>query len=59
MPKNLLTPEQVAERLQISVFTLKDYLRKGKIKGIKVGNRWRIKEEALEAFIEDQEKGNI
>jgi len=53
----LLTPEQAAERLQISVFTLKDYLRNGKIKGVKIANRWRIKEEALENYITEQEKG--
>lgn len=57
MTDKLLTPEQAAERLQISVFTLKDYLRNGKIKGVKIANRWRIKEEALENYITEQEKG--
>ena len=57
MTDKLLTPEQAAERLQISVFTMKDYLRNGKIKGVKIANRWRIKEEALENYITEQEKG--
>lgn len=56
MTDKLLTPEQAAERLQISVFTMKDYLRNGKIKGVKIANRWRIKEEALENYITEQEK---
>lgn len=48
---NLLTPEEVAEKLKISVYTVKNYLRKGTIKGIKVGDLWRVREEDLEEFI--------
>lgn len=48
---NLLTPGDVAEKLKISVYTVKNYLRKGIIKGIKVGDLWRIREEDLEEFI--------
>ncbi len=59
MTEKLLTPEQVAERLQMSKLTIMDYLRKGKLKGIKFGRIWRIKEEALEEFINKQEESNI
>lgn len=59
MTEQLLTPEQVAERLQMSKLTIMDYLRKGKLKGIKFGRIWRIKEEALEEFINKQEESNI
>ncbi len=55
MGDKLLTPEQVAERLQMSRLTIMDYLRKGKLKGIKFGRIWRIKEEALQTFIEERE----
>jgi excisionase family DNA binding protein len=48
----LLTPEQVAERLQISRWTVMDYLRAGRTKGHKVGRLWRIKAEDLDAFLE-------
>ena len=50
--EKLLTPEQVAERLQISRWTVMDYLRAGRIKGHRVGRLWRIKEKDLEAFLE-------
>jgi excisionase family DNA binding protein len=50
----LLTPEQVADRLQISRVTVMDYLRKGRLKGHRVGRLWRIKEEDLEAFLEGE-----
>jgi excisionase family DNA binding protein len=52
--QRLLTPEQVADRLQISRVTVMDYLRKGRLKGHRVGKLWRIKEEDLEAFLEGE-----
>jgi excisionase family DNA binding protein len=52
--QRLLTPEQVADRLQISRVTVMDYLRKGRLKGHRVGKLWRVKEEDLEAFLEGE-----
>jgi excisionase family DNA binding protein len=52
--QRLLTPAQVADRLQISRVTVMDYLRKGRLKGHRVGKLWRIKEEDLEAFLEGE-----
>lgn len=52
----LLTPEQVAEALNLSVRTIKGWLRDGKLKGVKIGTRgdWRVKESVLEKYIESQ-----
>jgi excisionase family DNA binding protein len=55
--QQLLTPEQVGERLQLSVYTILDYLRHGhprggKLRGFKSGKQWRIREADLQAFIE-------
>ena len=36
------TVAEVAERLKITTRTVKALLRKGEIKGSKIGNRWRI-----------------
>jgi excisionase family DNA binding protein len=36
----MLTPEPVAERLQISRITVMTYLRRGLLKGHKVGRLW-------------------
>jgi excisionase family DNA binding protein len=47
----LLTPEEAAARLKISRLTLGDWLRSGKIKGLKVGRLWRIRESELESFL--------
>jgi excisionase family DNA binding protein len=51
MPERLLTPEDVADRLQISPKTVRDMLRDGRLKGIKMGKLWRIREADLDAFI--------
>ena len=47
----VLTPEQVAERLHISRLTVGNWLRSGKIKGLKVGRLWRVRESELETFL--------
>ena len=49
--ENLLTPEEVAEKLQVSVLTVKKWLRSGKLQGIKPGKLWRVEPEALEYFL--------
>ncbi|MGV8122267.1 MAG: helix-turn-helix domain-containing protein [Candidatus Xenobiia bacterium LiM19] len=50
--EKLYTPEEVAEYLHFERKTVMDYLRAKKIKGIKVGREWRVKESALQAFID-------
>jgi excisionase family DNA binding protein len=52
----LLTPEQVAAVLNLSVRTVKGWLREGKLKGVKIGTRgdWRVKESDLEKYISKQ-----
>lgn len=50
--ENIYTVEDAAEQLKVSTFTIREYLKNGKIKGFKIGNSWRIKESELETFIE-------
>ena len=45
--ERLLTPEEVAERLRLSVITVKKWLRQGKLQGVKVGKLWRVPEEEV------------
>ncbi len=47
----LLTAEQVAERLQVREETVYDWLRAGRLRGVKLGRIWRVREADLEAFI--------
>jgi len=45
-----LTPGQVAERLQVPVGTVREWLRESKLRGVKVKNRWRVREAEVERF---------
>ncbi len=51
--KTVLTPDEVAKALGLSRRTVIGWLESGKIPGIKVGNRWRVKEEDLDKFIDE------
>ena len=51
--EQLMTPKQAAERLIVSEKTVKDWLRAGTLKGIKVGRLWRIRESDLQEFLKD------
>ena len=56
MNEKLLTPEQVAERLQVTERTVYGWLRRGKLPALKLGRLWRIRPEDLEAFLENARK---
>ncbi len=53
MSENLLTPEEAAERMAVSPKTLRDWLRSGELRGVKVGKLWRVRPADLEAFIHE------
>ncbi len=50
--KKLLTPTDVANRLQVNERTVTVWLRKGHLRGFKIGKEWRVSVEDLEAFLE-------
>ncbi len=47
----LLTPDEVAQRLGITPNTVRIYLREGRIKALKVGKLWRVRESDLQKHI--------
>jgi excisionase family DNA binding protein len=49
---HLLTPDDAAERLAVTGNVVRQWLREGKIKGVRLGRLWRIHPEALETFLE-------
>ncbi len=54
MPEEkLLTPPQVATRLQVNERTVTQWLRKGHLRGFKIGKEWRVSTRDLEAFLKD------
>jgi excisionase family DNA binding protein len=54
--QEMYTPEEVAQKLKISRATVYIWLRQGRLKGVKVGDLWRIPEEALEEFLKKPDK---
>ncbi len=48
----LLTPVDVANSLQVNERTVTQWLRKGHLRGFKVGKEWRVSVKDLEAFLE-------
>jgi len=49
----------VAEILQVTPKTVKDWCRSGKIPGVKLGIMWRVTEDDLQLFIDRQKTGNF
>ncbi|MFW0762079.1 helix-turn-helix domain-containing protein [Staphylococcus cohnii] len=45
------TVEQIAEQLGVSVRTIREYVRDGKIKAVKVGNKYIISEDNFRDFV--------
>ena len=52
MNNNLLTPEQVAEILQVHILTVYSYIRRGKLDAVRLGRSYRIVPKDLTLFIE-------
>ncbi len=46
-----LTPYEVADELALSLTTVYNLLRSGKLPGVKIGRSWRIPRDALERVI--------
>lgn len=47
----VLTVKQAAELLQADADTVRDWLRRGRIPGRRIGRDWRISEEALHEWL--------
>lgn len=49
--EKLLTPDEVAERLRLSPWTVGGMLRAGTLPGFKEGHLWRVRAADLDAYI--------
>ncbi len=50
--ERLMTPPQVARRLQVNERTVTQWLRNGHLRGFKIGKEWRVSPRDLEVFLE-------
>jgi excisionase family DNA binding protein len=49
----LLTLREAAEVLRLSTRTVREYVKRGEIRGKIIGNRWRFRRADLDAFFEN------
>ena len=55
--EKLLTVKDAAKVLLVKPTTVREWLKAGKLKGVKVGNRlWRVRESELKAFLSMERK---
>lgn len=47
----LLTVEDVGKRINRSAFSVRNYIARGELEGIKVGPSWRVRESALSRYL--------
>jgi excisionase family DNA binding protein len=50
-----LSPADVAKKLNIIPLTVRRWLKSGKLKGLKVGSLWRVRESDLIIFLKEGE----
>ncbi len=51
----VFTLDELEERLSIQKFTLRRYLKAGRLKGRKIANRWYVTAESLREFFEPED----
>lgn len=54
--EKLFTVEQAAELLAVTPNTVREWLRTGQLKGVKLKKMWRVRESDLEAFLKEGEE---
>ena len=50
--KEFYSPDEIAEKLDLAVGTVREWLRRGDLQGVKFGRQWRIRRDVLEKFLE-------
>jgi len=50
----LYTPEEVAEKLKVTRRSVYEWLLKGRLRGLRAGDTWRIAEQDLMTFLESR-----
>lgn len=49
--RGLLTIKEVAEKLRLTPYTVRRFIKEGKLPATKVGGQWRVREADLEAYL--------
>lgn len=59
MSEKLLTPEEVAARLSVSTKSIRHWIRTHKLKGVKVGRLWRVRDDDLKRFLMEPDENEV
>ncbi|WP_339232725.1 helix-turn-helix domain-containing protein [Geobacillus sp. FSL W8-0032] len=51
MASTIYTPKEIAEKLKITSATVINWIKRGDLEALRVGNQWRITQEQLNEFI--------
>ena len=54
----MLTPSEIAEKLNLHPNTVRDYLKAGVLPAVKLGRVWRVEEEDLNKWLEEKKRGS-
>ncbi len=54
--EELLTPQEVAQKLKIDMSTVYRWIREGRLKAVKIGHFWRISESELNRLLKGDEQ---
>ena len=54
----MLSVSEVAEKLSVCPNTIREYLKKRMLPGIKLHRIWRVEEEDLNKWLEEKKKGS-
>lgn len=51
--ENLLSVQETAKRFDISVITIRRWIKEGKLQAVKLGRQWRIRDSEIKKIIND------
>ena len=53
---HLLTPEEVADQLKVSVFTVRRWINRDELPAYRIGRAWRISADVLSTWLDKRQK---
>ncbi|MDD5005574.1 MAG: helix-turn-helix domain-containing protein [Candidatus Omnitrophica bacterium] len=57
--KEILNAKDVADYLNVHLFTVHKYAREGRIPAFKIGADWRFHRKSIEKWIKEKEQSNV
>jgi excisionase family DNA binding protein len=56
--RSFLTPQEVSDLLRVSVYTVRRWIKQGRLPAYKVGRVWRIRESDLDTWLNEKRHDN-